>query len=168
MPVFKTVGDMDTRDPLLRKQKEDVARMRTSLLLCSSDDLTSAASAISNITVLRIYHQISRIIRYLELMDKIEEKMYMSMEAAVDNVIDGDSSAWIVLMKMQERLQKNMIESHKLLEPYINISEAVKTVSVQAEVIPESTVDILDSGDRDRLRIAAQTILSEIESGKIG
>lgn len=166
MPDFKTVEDMDVRDPLTRKQKEDVAKMRASLLACSYD-LSSAAAALNNITVLRIYHQISRIIKYIELMDKIEDKMYSSIESFLDRTDANDSASWVALVRLQERLQKNMIESHKLLEPYINMSDAVKTISVEAESVSTSTYPLIDDVNRDKIRNAAQTILSQIESGEI-
>ena len=75
MAGVKTVdGSIQSIDPLISKQKEDVAKMRASLLCCN-DDPYAATQAMKSITVLRVYHQMSRIIRYLEMMDKIEDKL---------------------------------------------------------------------------------------------
>ena len=105
MGDFKTVEDsVRIHDPLLRKQKEDVAKMRASLLSCS-DDPTSSTTALKNITVLRVYHQISRIIRYLEMMDKIEDKLYESIDYQLDNLNTSNPVTWMQLLTLQERMQ---------------------------------------------------------------
>ena len=154
-------GSIQPLDPIVSKQKEDVARMRTSLLSCSMDP-SLAPIALRNITVLRVYHQISRIIRYTELMDKIEDKLYRSIETSMDNMNDSSPATWMQLLGIQEKLQKSMIESHKLLEPYLNLDN-LSMVEVPAEGTQESVTSKLFSRDsRDRLRLSAQTVLSEL------
>ena len=54
-------------DPLLKEQQNQVQGMRTTLLSFNPTDFPSAKRAIQNITVLRIYHQIARIIRWIGL-----------------------------------------------------------------------------------------------------
>ncbi len=162
----ETVSDGSVRplDPLLSKQKEDVARMRASLLACSTD-ISNTSVALRNITVLRVFHQVSRIIRYLEMMDKIEDKLYESIDAALDKM-DGDSpTAWMTLLNIQSRLQENMINSHKLLQPYLNIQEFSMmdmTISSSQEEISPGNV-ILSKESRDRLRTSAQQVLEALD-----
>jgi len=167
----ETVSDGSVRplDPLLKKQKEDVARMRASLLTCSTD-ISNTSTALKNITVLRIFHQVSRIIRYLDMMDKIEDKLYSSIDAALDRMDDESPTTWMTLLNIQERLQKNMLESHKLLQPYLNIQEFsvidMAMSSTQSDIGPGNL--ILNRESRDRLRLSAQQVLDalDIEDGE--
>lgn len=110
MDDIKTVDDGQLLDPLLQKQKSDVAKMRTALLSCSADP-NNASVALQNITVLRIYHQVARIIRYLDMMDKLELKLYSSIEARMDRMRDEDMTTLMTLLNLQTQLQKNMIDS---------------------------------------------------------
>lgn len=162
MSDVKTVDDpVRISDPLVRKQREDVAKMRASLLTCS-DDPTSATTAMKNITVLRVYHQISRIIRYLEMMDKIEDKLYESIDYQLENLNTENPVAWMQLLSLQERLQKVMLESHKLLQPYLNVQEfnmADLTVGTTDGSI-NSSAAVLSRESRDRLRSNAQQLLT--------
>lgn len=155
--------DVDIKDPLYRKQHEDVARMRASLLVCNND-ISLTKQALQNISVLRIYHQVARIIKYLDLMDKLEEKLYSSIEYAVNSADIHSSSTWIQLLGIQERLQKNMIESHKLLQPYLNVEEfkIVELVPSSDENVPNS---LINAESRNRIRNSAQAVLSELNSG---
>ena len=82
---------------LQAKQKEYIEKMRANLLVCGTDS-TSAVTAINNITVLRIYHQIDRIIKYLDLMDKLEEKMYKSIEYTIDKSSPESTATWFTLL----------------------------------------------------------------------
>lgn len=166
----KTVG-IDTqdseafepRDMLYLKQKEDIASMRSSLLSCSGNDAQSAQNALRNITVMRVYHQISRIIRYTEMMDKIEDKLYTSIERSLENMNENSPSTWIQLLTIQEKLQKSMIESHKLLQPYLD-PELFNTVTVvQKPAEAEDYIDVLiDQDSREKIRTSAQTVLAAI------
>lgn len=171
----ETVGNAEVQimmDPLYSKQREDVAKMRASLLACSdTNDATVATTALQNITVLRVYHQVSRIIRYLEMMDKIEEKLYDSLDYRLDHMDVENPTAWMTLITVQEKLMKNMIESHKLLQPYLNVEE----FSLQS-LMPATSSSSIESGEaaiiskasRDKLRQSAQQVLAalnEVEEG---
>lgn len=152
----------EIRDPLYSKQREGVAKMRASLLACAEGtDLSQ--QAIHNITVLRVYHQLSRIIRYLELMDKLEAKLYESLEYKIDTSDIQDDSTWVSLLAIQEKLQKMMIDSQKLIEPYLDLSEftVVDTVTSETEVTSTLT---LDATSRDRLRNNAKQVLIELNA----
>ena len=149
-------------DPLRAKQREVTSKMRTSLISCSeTSDMSVARNALNNITALRIYHQVSRIIRYTEIMDKLEEKLYESVEYQIANADVSDMSNMFVLLKMQQSLQQSMIESQKLLQPYLDIAEMLPTVEVSES--EESSVHILPKSSRDKLRIAAQSVLADIQ-----
>ena len=155
-------------DPLYAAQKEGVARMRTSLLSCLNDDSGAITSrAINNITVLRIYHQISRIIRYLDLMDQLEDKLYESISINIANMNPNDLSTMEVLLSTQAQLQKSMIESHKLLQPYMDLQDmsivdlmAVPTTSIESG----SEAGLLPPESRDRIRTSAQSLLESLKS----
>ena len=166
MDVLETV-DASTKlpDPLNTKMNEDVAKMRASLLSCS-DDISLAAKSIQNVTVRRIYHQVARIVRYLEMMDKLEAKMYEALESTIDNLPTNSTSTLLMLLNIQERLQTNMINSHKLLEPYINIDATLATVQPIADAssaLSEYRQSLLPKDSRDKLRIAAQSILIDLQ-----
>lgn len=166
MAEIKTVdGVVLETDPIIAKQKEDVARMRTSLLCCSDDPNTSV-NAMKKITILRVYHQISRIIRYLEMMDKIESKLYESIDYRLDNIDTHNTTAWMQLLNLQERLQRNMIESHKLLQPYLNVKEfSMDDLTSSALPQPGSSDSIMSRESRDKLRSSAQQILEALGEG---
>lgn len=162
MDDIKTVDDGQLLDPLLQKQKSDVAQMRAALLSCSIDP-NSAPVALQNITVLRIYHQVARIIRYLDLMDKLEAKLYASIETRMDRMRDEDMSTFLTLMNIQTQLQKNMIESQKLLEPYMQVADTIQTLQMKdAGSDANPMTAILDKDSRDNVRLAAQNILAEL------
>lgn len=149
------------KDPLLMKQKEDVAKMRASLLCCS-DDPYSATAAIQNITVLRIYHQVSRIIKYLEMMDKLEDKLYESMEFAIDHMDPANTTTWMMLLSMQEKLQKSMIDSHKLLQPYLDVQELRIVDYIPTTTSTNDASSVIPRESRDKLRSSAQKVLQLI------
>lgn len=155
MDDFKTVeGEIRKTDPLLRKQKEGVAEMRTSLLACSGDPVR----AIQEITAKRVYHQLIRIVRYTELMDQIESKLYDSIEDALLTKPTADPATWLMLINVQERLQDSMIKSHKLLEPYLGVTPEVSVAPV-VEPSDDGSQMILDRASRDRVRNAAKQLL---------
>lgn len=163
MAGVKTVdGSIQSIDPLISKQKEDVAKMRASLLCCN-DDPYAATQAMKNITVLRVYHQMSRIIRYLEMMDKIEEKLYRSIEASMDNMDEESPVTWMTLLNIQTRLQQNLIDSHKLLQPYLNVQEmSIEDLAPTVTQIGKEQ-SMLTRETRDKLRISAQQVLDILE-----
>lgn len=169
MDDIKTVdysSDGYNTDPLYKKQKEGVAKMRASLLACSDNNSMTMLSAIQNITAMRIYHQLTRIIRYTELMDKLEAKLYESIDRTLDSMNSGDPSTWMMLLKTQEQLQKTMIESHKLLQPYMDVQEFTVVELANSSSATETSQSIaMSPEDRDELRNKAQSILNELNAG---
>ena len=108
MDIIKTVdGVVEYEDPIYQSQKADVAKMREALLVCSDGNAGVVKQALNNITVLRVYHQISRIIKYTEMCDKIEQKIYESLDNTLNNSNPNSPSTWMMLMEAQERLTKN-------------------------------------------------------------
>lgn len=167
MDDSKTVSS-DMLSDLYINQTKDVANMRSSLLSFNKKDPNSAKQALQNITVLRVYHQLSRIIRYTETMDKIEDKMYESINATLDDMDEYDPKTWSILLNLQSKLQQSMIESHKLLEPYLNM-EALSVVEMQPnEEDPSKTFTamILDQTSREKVRTSAQEVLAAITAAE--
>ena len=163
----ETVGgqvsvEHNKKDPLTVVQNESISRMRNALLSLSIEDSTSVKTTIQQITVLRIYHQLVRIVKYLDIMDKLEDKLYESIDAQLMTMDAYDSSTMQELLLVQSSLQKSMIESHKLLQPYLEI----ENLSI-GELMPDTTTDaktsIIPETSREKLRIAAQTLLSELD-----
>ena len=143
-------------------QCSDVSKMKTSLLSCNKNDPDSARKAIQFITVQRVYHQISRIIRFTELMDKVEDKMYESIETDLNNMDSADPMTWKTLVNLQSKLQESMIESHKLLEPYLKM-ETLTTIELPKDDPNDTfTAMILDQQSREKLRTSAQEVLAAI------
>ena len=158
MADIETVdGYKEIMNPIYGAQKANVARMRATLLACSLDNFASCRNAINNITVMRIY---------LELMDKLEDKLYESIETTIDHADPTSPTAWVVLLRIQEQLQDNMIKSQKLLEPYLN-SDAFNIVETIPQGAQSQTAERLDPSSRERLMNAAQTVLHAIEAGEI-
>lgn len=154
---------------LYTEQTRYVEQMRDNLLSFNKSDPNSAVKAIQNITILRVYHQLSRIIRYTELMDKLEDKMYESIDSSLDSMQPEDASTWVRLAALQEKLQKSMIESHKLLEPYLNLEALSVVESQHADESPDQsfTSIILDQQSREKLRSSAQEVLAALQSANV-
>lgn len=143
-------------------QCSDVSKMKTSLLSCNKNDPDSARKAIQYITAQRVYHQISRIIRYTELIDRIEDKMYESIELDLDQMDTADPQTWRTLLQLQSKLQEAMIESHKLLEPYLKL-ETLTTIEVPKDDPNDSFTNmLLDQQSREKIRTSAQEVLAAI------
>ena len=158
MNDLKTVegSTIITTDPLSAKQREGVAKMRASLLACSEPELVPAT--IKQITTQRVIHQVARIIRYIDMMDKIEDALYASIDRTLENIDSTPGPmAMATLLTLQERLQTNMINSHKILEPYLTIVD-------QVDMMPEKIEpdEIYDRPTRDKVRSAAQLLLAEL------
>ena len=158
----ETVGgqvrvENNKKNPLTVVQNESISRMRNALLSLSIEDSTSVKTTIQQITVLRIYHQLVRIVKYLDIMDKLEDKLYESIDAQLMTMDAYDSSTMQELLLVQASLQKSMIESHKLLQPYLEI----ENLSI-GELMPDTTTDaktsIIPETSREKLRLAAQTL----------
>lgn len=165
---FKTVEDLPIQsDPLVSKQKEDIAKMRTSLLSCYTN-AKLASNAIRNITVLQVYHQLNRIIRYTEICDKLESKLYEKIDVYLDsNGGNNDIFTMNTLLNMQERLQKLIIDSNKILSPYLDMTQYIDSINAQADSeemeYNDASITInLDATKREKLRTSAKTVLSEL------
>jgi hypothetical protein len=156
------------KDPLTAMQKESTSRMRSALLSLSVENATSVKTTIQQVTVLRIYHQLVRIVKYLDLMDKLEDRLYASIDLQLQSMDVFDSATMQQLLIVQTQLQKSMIESHKLLQPYLEI-ENLSIGELMPDTTSEATTSIIPEVSRDKLRIAAQTVLKELEStGDVG
>lgn len=165
---FKTVEDLPIQsDPLVSKQKEDIAKMRTSLLSCYTNSKL-ASNAIRNITVLQVYHQLNRIIRYTEICDKLESKLYEKIDVYLDSTGgNNDIFTMNTLLNMQERLQKLIIDSNKILSPYLDMTQYIDSINAQADSeeteYNDASITInLDATKREKLRTSAKTVLSEL------
>lgn len=150
---------------LLVEQAKDVANMRHSLLHFDKSDPSSARKAIQNVTILRLYHQLERIVKYTELIDKLEDRIYQSIEMKLMNSDPDDEDLYYTLIPIQERLQKMMIESHKLLEPYLEL-EQLSALEVRTEEDPSTsfTSMILDQESRERVRTGVQEIMAVLDT----
>lgn len=151
------------------KQCEDVSKMRTSLLMFNENDPISTKRAMQNITVLRVYHQMARIIRFTEMLDKIEDKMYSAIDNTLDDMDEYDEGTWIKLVSLQERLQRSMIESHKLLEPYLDFTQLSVIESNPVQDSPNAFASMmLNQESREKLRSSAQQVIAELEKNNPG
>lgn len=156
---------------LFNKQKEQTDSMRRELLACNESDPFSVKNTMQRILVMRIYHQITRLIRYTEQMDKIEQKLYQVIDVTLDNMDAGfieenASSCLSMLMTMQQKIQQSMIDSQKLLDPYLNMD----TLSYMELPVEQTSDDnevnghILDQDSRQKIRQGAQAALKAIEN----
>lgn len=160
---------------LYKQQEQDVKGMRSALLGCNRKDAKSVKSAMRNILVMRVYHQLARIIRFTEEMDKIEDKMYKELDRQLLDPDFTGTESLVLLIGIQERLQKVMVDSQKLLDPYLDMNELMM---IEAEVEEEQDDSfgskILSQTSRQNIREGARRILSILdsptssESGKVG
>lgn len=155
-------NSMDTNIDLFVNQCNDVEAMRASLLSIDRRDLNSARKAMQNITILRVYHQMTRIIRYIDLMNKLEDKMYRSIESQIDSLSPDDEDSWRILLNLQTKLQENMIQSHKLLEPYLNF-DSLNTIEIQSSDESGESYTVLNQDSREKLRTSAQQVLEALQ-----
>lgn len=162
---FETVEDISkSQTNILReKQKQDVAAMRTSLL-ASHMDPSLTTTSMKNIAVLRVYHQMNRIIQYTELMDKLEAKLYEALDYQIDNADVTRPTTWMQLLHVQEQLQKNMIESQKLLQPFLDLTEYTADNAEVIDTQAENTI-ALDANSREKLRNNARAVLHQLNVG---
>lgn len=162
---FETVEDISkSQTNMLRQnQKEDVAAMRTSLL-ASHMDPSLTTTSMKNIAVLRVYHQMNRIIQYTELMDKLEAKLYEALDYQIENADITRPTTWMQLLHVQEQLQKNMIESQKLLQPFLDLTEYTADNAEIIDTQAENTI-ALDANSREKLRNSARAVLHQLNVG---
>lgn len=96
-------------------------------------------------------------------MDKLEDKLYQSMETAIDCTDVRDPNSWARLLKMQERLQQCMIESHKLLQPYLDIEDlSIADLIPTTEDLSTNNTLYMTAESRESLRNNAQALLTSL------
>lgn len=169
----ETVGSEEDfwSNTLFKKQQQQTRNMRESLISCDETDPYSVKNTMQKILVMRIYHQITRIIRYTQEMDKIENKLYETIDAALDNMDPGyisenTAACLSTLMTMQQKLQQSMIDSQKLLDPYLNM-DTLSYIELPAEQVNANDPihgQVLDQMSRQKLREGAQAALTAIRS----
>lgn len=153
-------------DPLLKEQKQQAAQMRDALLTCKKNDITSAKIALQNIAILQVYHQVSRIIRYTEMMDRIEDKLYDSIDMNLAQMDEADPNTMILLLKVQSQLQESMVLSQKLLEPYMNIDLAAIAPPIEINENTSFGAAIIPKESRNVIRNGAQALLTELRNAE--
>lgn len=166
--VSSNSDDNIIKNPIVQRQKEDVARMRASLLSCNDESGIPVSRALQDITVMRIYHQLTRIIRFTEMMDKIEDRLYEAIDYQLDNCDIADDTTMVKLLGIQEKLQKAMIDSQKLLEPYLNmqIFNVVDLApSTTDNVDNPITKKLITSESRDKIRYTARSVIEMLATG---
>lgn len=153
-------------DPLLKEQKEQAAQMRAALLSCKKNDITSAKVALQNIAVLQVYHQVARIIRYTEVMDRLEDKLYESIDANLAQMDEFDPATMLTLVKIQGDLQKSMVMSQELLKPYMDIDLESIAPPVNIDETTSFGAAILPKESRNAIRNGAQALLTELRKAE--
>lgn len=166
--LISNTGYETNCDPLTSMKYEAVDRMRTALLSASLEDPLSAATAIQQVTIMRVYHQVARIVQYLDLMDKLENAMYSKISSQIDSIeynYDGDDfSAITKLLAIQEKLQKSIIESNKLLAPYLDMEQYPAFTAIDAPTPVSQNVLEVEATQRNLLRENASSVLKELEA----
>jgi len=153
--------DLSSADPLLKEQKLQVDQMRSTLLSFNKADPNSAKRAMQNITVLRIYHQVTRIIKFTEMMDLLEDKLYTAMIENMAQMDNADPMTMMTLLKVQEQLQETMIQSQLLIKPYLDMD--IESIAPQPELEETSIgVAIISQESRNNIRTGAQALLTEL------
>lgn len=153
--------DFSTVDPLLQEQKAQVDQMRSTLLSFNKADPNSAKRAMQNITVLRIYHQVTRIIKFTEMMDLLEDKLYDTMIENMAQMDTSDPMALMTLLKVQEQLQNTMIQSQQLIKPYLDMD--IEAIAPPPELEETSFgAAIISQESRNNIRTGAQALLTEL------
>lgn len=163
----KTVGGVpeDTSlsivDPLLVAQKDKVDSMRSAYMALNYNDLTDAKRTIQSVTVMRIYHQVGRIIHFTEVMDQLEDKIYDSILMNIGGMDSADPATMLMLLKVQSDLQNTMIQSQQLIKPYLDMD--ISTIAPPVEMQETSFgVSIISQESRSNIRSGAQALLTEL------
>lgn len=154
--------DLSLSDPLLKEQKEQIALMRSTYVSFNKSDPNAAQRAVQNITVLRVYHQISRIIKATEVMDALEDKLYDSILSNIGEMDSFDPATMMTLLKVQEQLQENMIQSQQLIKPYLEMDILALAPQPEMEDTPFG-VAIISQESRNNIRTGAQALLTELK-----
>jgi hypothetical protein len=161
MSDVNTFDSSSTPNPTYEQQKQGVSKMREALL-ASADGTMTVSTAMQRVTALRIFHQMNRVIQYTEMMDKLEAKLYEAMDFAITATDITNRHDMLILVGLQERLQKNFLDSQKMLQPYIEMGEAFKNY-VEYTEDNDILKDQLASPDgREHIRIAAQRVIKQL------
>jgi hypothetical protein len=167
MTYSKTVGSSQSSSDLDSLRHESIERMKLALLSASLDNPTSTASAIRQVTIMRVYHQVTRIVEYLDLMDTLETNLYRSIRLEMNDIGSDESNLKTItkLLTIQEKLQKSIIESNKLLQPFVESDNMpmFNEIEANAEVLSDDE-KLLPSEDRSKLRENANEILKELKA----
>ena len=161
-----TTTDDDLVNPLLREQVEQAAQMRDALLTCRTSDIVTAKGALQNIAVLQVYHQVARIIRYTEVMDRLEDKLYASIDANLSQMDEFDPATMMMLVKVQGDLQKSMVLSQEMLKPYMDIDLVALAPMKEVESDDSFGAAILPKESRTAIRNGAQALLTELRKSE--
>ena len=159
-PVENT--DFSSVDPLLKEQKMYVDQMRDTLIKCNKIDVNSVKRSMQNTTVMRVYHQIGRIIKFTEMMDLLEDKLYESMIANLGEMDSYDPNTLIMLTKLQAQLQETMVQSQLLIKPYLDLD--LETIMPPQELETNSFgAALISQESRNNIRTGAQALLTELK-----
>ena len=104
--------------------------------------------------------------RYTEMMDRIEDKLYDSIDMNLAEMDEADPNTMILLLKVQSQLQESMVLSQKLLEPYMNIDLA--SIAPPVEINEETSFGaaIIPKESRNAIRNGAQALLTELRNAE--
>lgn len=156
-------------DSLYKKQIEGISQMRSALLSCDSTNIHSVKTTMQNILVMQLTRNMSRIVRFSEVMDRLEDRLYQSVDYKISTIDDdADPSGLYQLLKIQSQLIESMNESQKLLEPYL--SGKYNFDPIFTEIIEEKQEDdsfgskLLDKDSRERIRNSAQAVLNVLNT----
>ena len=154
--------DLSLCDPLLKEQKAQIAQMRSIYVSFNKGDPNAAQKAVQNITVLRVYHQIARIIKATEVMDALEDKLYDSILSNIGEMDSFDPATMMALLKVQQQLQDNMIQAQQLIKPYMDMD--ILALAPQQEMVDTPFgVSIISQESRNNIRTGAQALLTELK-----
>ncbi len=162
IPTEPTIVEDDLVNPLLREQTAQAAQMRDALLTCRTSNIATAKGALQTIAILQIYHQVARIIRYIEVMDRLEDKLYASIDANLSQMDEFDPATMLMLTKVQCDLQKSMVLSQEMLKPYMDIDLAAIAPMQEAGGEDSYGAAILPKESRSAIRTGAQALLTEL------
>ena len=94
----------------------------------------------------------------------IEEKLYDSVNRLIDRSDPDSIMTMNMLLNVQERMQKLLIESNKILSPFLDMTQYIE--SIDSSVIDEDPERVvkLDATKRENLRNAANKVLLELNA----
>lgn len=154
-------NSLSLADPLLKAQKGQVDQMRSILLSFDRNDLSSIRRAMNGITILRVYHQVGRIIKFTDQMDRLEDKLYDSIDANISSMDSFDPGTMMTLLKVQSQLQETMIQSQLLIKPYLDMN--MEALVPEPEMQETSFgVAIISQESRNNIRNGAAALLTEL------